>query len=172
MPKIIEKLPEKLMDEAGRQILENGFSAMTIRSVASACGVGVGTVYNYYPSRDSLVAAFLMKQWNIRKQLLCEAVSETDDPRDMMLCCYDGLIEFLTYFRRMFAGEQNSVVFTQSSAKYHVILRNEFTGFILPYCKDDFTAEFIAEALVTWAVSGKSFADLYAVLEKLLDKRS
>ena len=44
MPKIIENLPERLAEEARRQIEASGFSAMTIRSVAKACGVGVGTV--------------------------------------------------------------------------------------------------------------------------------
>lgn len=63
MPKIIENLPEKLAEEARRQITESGYSAMTIRSVAKACGVGVGTVYNYYPSKDALVAQFMLEDW-------------------------------------------------------------------------------------------------------------
>ena len=52
MPKIIENIREKLLEEAKRQVMEQGYSAMTIRSVASACGVGVGTVYNYFSSKD------------------------------------------------------------------------------------------------------------------------
>ena len=53
MPKIIENLDQRLKEEARRQIRESGYSAMTIRSVAAACGVGVGTVYNYYPSKEA-----------------------------------------------------------------------------------------------------------------------
>ena len=34
MPKIIENLPQRLLEEARRQIETSGFSAMTIRSVA------------------------------------------------------------------------------------------------------------------------------------------
>ena len=41
MPKIIENLESRLLAEAERQIREDGYSAMTIRSVAKACGVGV-----------------------------------------------------------------------------------------------------------------------------------
>ena len=41
MPKIIENLESKLIAEAKKQIEESGYSAMTIRSVAAGCGVGV-----------------------------------------------------------------------------------------------------------------------------------
>ena len=63
MPKIIENLREKLLEEAKCQVMEQGYAAMTIRSVASACGVGVGTVYNYFSSKDMLVASFLLEDW-------------------------------------------------------------------------------------------------------------
>ena len=53
MPKIIENLREKLVREAQYQVEERGYSALTIRSVANACGVGVGTVYNYFASKDA-----------------------------------------------------------------------------------------------------------------------
>ena len=48
MPKIIDNVRKKLLDEARKQILEKGYSAVTVRSVASACNIGVGTVYNYF----------------------------------------------------------------------------------------------------------------------------
>ena len=51
MPKIIENIREKLLEEARRQVMDQGYSTMTIRSVASVCGVGVGTVYNYFESK-------------------------------------------------------------------------------------------------------------------------
>ena len=43
MPKIIENLESKLIEEAFHQIRDVGYSATTIRSIAKACGVGVGT---------------------------------------------------------------------------------------------------------------------------------
>ena len=46
MPKIIDNVRKKLLDEARKQILKKGYSAVTVRSVASACNIGVGTVYN------------------------------------------------------------------------------------------------------------------------------
>ena len=51
MPKIIENVREQLLGEAKRQIAKKGYGKTTIRSVASACGFGVGTVYNYFKSK-------------------------------------------------------------------------------------------------------------------------
>ena len=60
MPKIIENLRDQLLQEARKQIAERGYTGTTIRSVAGACGVGVGTVYNYFSSKEMLIASFMM----------------------------------------------------------------------------------------------------------------
>lgn len=59
MPKILEDPVKRLIAETRRQIREQGYRATTIRSVAKGCGVGVGTVYNYFDSKEQLTAAFL-----------------------------------------------------------------------------------------------------------------
>ena len=63
MPKIIANLRERILAEARRQIEEQGYGATTIRSIASACGVGTGTVYNYFESKDMLIASFMVDDW-------------------------------------------------------------------------------------------------------------
>lgn len=81
MPKIIENIRENLLAEARKQVMELGYSSMTIRSVAKACGVGVGTVYNYFASKDMLVASFMLTDWQqcmqrIRASCLHGSVAE------------------------------------------------------------------------------------------------
>lgn len=63
MPKIIAHLQESILAQAKALLLEQGWSALTIRAVAARCDVAVGTVYNYYPSKDALVAGVLMEDW-------------------------------------------------------------------------------------------------------------
>lgn len=65
MPKIIENIREELLAETKRQIGDLGYFKTTIRSVADACGIGVGTVYNYFPTKDILVATAVSLDWQV-----------------------------------------------------------------------------------------------------------
>ena len=47
---------EEILKNSRELIREKGWAAVSIRSVASACGVSVGSIYNYYDSRLSLSA--------------------------------------------------------------------------------------------------------------------
>ena len=86
MPKIIENLESRLMEEAKRQIEESGYGAVTIRSVAKGCGVGVGTVYNYFPSKDDLVASFMLADWKECLAAITETGARSTDAMSVLRC--------------------------------------------------------------------------------------
>ena len=52
MPKIIENLLENLLAETRRELLDSGYESINIRTIAKNCHTAVGTVYNYFPSKD------------------------------------------------------------------------------------------------------------------------
>ena len=50
--------------KASRELIERqGWSAVNIRSVAAACGVSVGSIYNYFDSKAALVSATVESVW-------------------------------------------------------------------------------------------------------------
>lgn len=55
---------EAILDVSRRLIREQGWTAINIRSVASACGVAVGSIYNYFGSKSDLVAATIESVWH------------------------------------------------------------------------------------------------------------
>ena len=167
MPKIIENLESKLIEEAKKQIEESGYCAMTIRSVAKACGVGVGTVYNYFQSKEELIAKHLLDDW---KQCIAtiQAVSTYSDfPRPVALCIYDQLISFARRHAAIFQDDAAAVSFTGLFSRYHSMLRAQLACPLLKFCKSDFAADFIAEALLTWTMAGKPFDEIYGMMENL-----
>ena len=65
MPKIVENLRERIVEVTKKQIIENGYSKVTMRSIADACGIGLGTIYNYYESKDYIVATYMSENWKV-----------------------------------------------------------------------------------------------------------
>ncbi len=64
MPKIIENLKENILAEARHILNTEGYPALTVRRVAGALNIGVGTIYNYFPSKLELAAGVLEEDWN------------------------------------------------------------------------------------------------------------
>ena len=168
MPKIIENLEARLLSEAKRQVAETGYSAMTIRSVAKECGVGVGTVYNYFPSKDALLATYMLEDW---KQCITaiQAVSTySDHPAPLVRCICDQIQNYTKLHSAVFQDEAAAAGFAGSHSKYHAMLRSQLANPLRKFCRSDFAAEFIAEALLTWTTAGKNFDEVYSMIEKLM----
>ena len=80
MPKILEDARIRLISVARKQALTNGYPGMTIRSVAQECGYSVGTVYNYFRSKEQLLAEVMLEDWQQEVGFRVVAIS-TDDVR-------------------------------------------------------------------------------------------
>ena len=167
MPKIIENLEARLVAEAKRQISQDGYGSMTIRSVAKACGVGVGTVYNYFPSKDDMVAAFMLEDWQ-KCMTVIEAVSTySDSSKNVVRCIYDQLLSYCQLHEGVCRDEAALGAFCGCFSKYHGMLRSQIAQPLGKFCDDAFAAEFAAEALLTWTMAGKGVEAIYRLLEKL-----
>ena len=174
MPKIIENLRQQLLLEAKRQIREYGYAKTTVRSVAKACGVGVGTVYNYFESKDLLIANFMFEEW---KEYLSEmAKLPTDKPEILMRGIYNALTDFARENEMLFSDSDVGKIIVSGADSRHKMLRAQISAFLLPMCREadvyspDFSADFIAEALIKWSMEGVSFDALYPMLEKIIKK--
>ena len=166
MPKIIENLESRLIAEAKKQIEESGYGVMTIRSVAKACGVGVGTVYNYFPSKEALLATHLLEDWKLCTTAIQAVSTYSDSPRSVVLCIYDQLISFANRHQAIFRDEAAAAGFAGSFGTYHALLRSQLSKPLRKFCSSDFAADFLAEALLTWTMAGRSFDEIYGMLEK------
>lgn len=172
MPKIIEQLHEKLLSEAKKQMYERGYARTTIRSVAAALGVGVGTVYNYFESKEMLIAAFVYEDW--KKYLQTMAALPTSDEKILLGGIFDSLKQFSKEYEKLFSDNDAAKLVNAGSSSRHKMLRDQIASFILPICEKNgiqspgFTAEFIAESIICWSVEKKEFDEIYPILEKII----
>lgn len=54
---------EEILKASRELIRRQGWSAVSVRSVASACGVSVGTIYNHFGSKEELVGETVESVW-------------------------------------------------------------------------------------------------------------
>lgn len=54
---------EEILKASRELIQKQGWSAVSIRSVANACGVSVGSIYNYFDSKAILIEATVESVW-------------------------------------------------------------------------------------------------------------
>ncbi len=104
MPKLIENLRERILHNAKAELLEMGYDSLTIRSVAKNCGIAVGTVYNYFPSKEMLAAEVMLEDWLAAlKQMQCACNAASDVP-EALTALYTGLRGFTGTYHNVWAG--------------------------------------------------------------------
>lgn len=171
MPKIIENVREQLLSEAKRQIEENGYAKTTIRSVAGACGLGVGTVYNYFPSKDMLIASFMLEDWQHCLQTM--RALPCNDPLVFMEGIQSALRSYIDKHQALFSDSDAEKVYTTAFAGRHTLLRDQLAEAIRPICifspsvEPAFLARYLAESILTWTVAGTEFSTLSPILKLL-----
>lgn len=177
MPKIIENLKESLLEEAKRQVLEQGYSNLTIRSVAKACGVGVGTVYNYFESKDVLVASFMLEDW-----LQCQArikegnkrAIEGNDAEAALRTIYDELLIYKDKYSALFSDNRAKAEFHNSFTRRHGLLTGQLAEPLLVWTEKqdrvdkEFLATYMAENILFMTMAGIDFEKIAGILLQLL----
>ena len=54
---------EEILDKSREIIAEKGVSAINMRTVATQCGIAVGSLYNYFASKSELMSAAVEAVW-------------------------------------------------------------------------------------------------------------
>lgn len=162
MPKIIENLREQIITEAQNQLSEQGYKKTTIRSVAQECGIAVGTVYNYFKSKDMLIASLVLEDWNGCIQSIANYPKE--DRRAFLEHIHVSLNAFEKKHDKLFTDKEASKTFNTVFFERHRLLRSQLSHLIHSLTDDKFLSDFVAEALLCWTTEGKSFEEIYPFL--------
>jgi AcrR family transcriptional regulator len=84
---------QQLSDTATEMFMQRGFEAVRVVEVAEACGVSEKTVYNYFPTKESLV----LDRWDTTMTSLRTGLANPDDaPVEAALQILDDELRGLT----------------------------------------------------------------------------
>jgi len=94
VPKKIDDLGNALLSQAKDILMRVGYNRLTIREVASSCGVAVGTVYNYYSSKDVLIACIMLEDWVAALKSMENRSEQAANAVDGLHAVYDAIAAF------------------------------------------------------------------------------
>ncbi|GGM38147.1 TetR family transcriptional regulator [Paraliobacillus quinghaiensis] len=83
---------QKIINEATKSFLEKGYQETRIAEIAKKANMGTGTIYNYYPSKGSLLLAVLEDEFTRLKE---------DNQGVSVIPEGENLVEKITYFVKL-----------------------------------------------------------------------
>ncbi len=121
MPKIIEGLEGKILFSA-REIIENeGYDALSMKELAKRNDIAVGTIYNYYPDKNSLLIALVVDDWL--------ALEKSIEDRISALNSFEEGIHLL-YLSFMAFSAEHQILFTHFSTNGNSAYYESYRSFV------------------------------------------
>ena len=180
MPKRLDQ-PKERMIAAAREVLlgEQGYSGLTIREIAARCGTAVGTVYNYFPSKEHLAAHVMLEDWREEMARVREKLSASPRTAEEGICIlYSGVLSYSRRYVQVWAqyGGKNQAA---AGSGHHQMLVKELAGYVeeilgdTSVSQEPFLPVFLAETILHFASDGETeYAVLSGVIRRLLTDKT
>ena len=93
---IRERREEEILDAAAQLFAERGFAAANTQVLADTLGVGKGTIYRYFPSKEELLLAAVDRAMRQVTETIDAAIVDVDEPMERMVV---AMQTYLSVFR-------------------------------------------------------------------------
>ncbi len=88
-----EETLNKIITTAVMLFNRHGLEAVTMEQIAAEVDIAKGTLYNYFPSRDAIIAAFLQRTFSDRQAGRVEQLRALPDTRARLTLVFTQLVE-------------------------------------------------------------------------------
>ena len=119
MPKIISGLDTKLLSIAKKIVSAEGYDALSMKAIAKESKIAVGTIYNYYPDKNSLLSDIVADNWKILSSSLESKIEGLATVEEGIKLLYEAFISFSLEHQSLFAH-----LTTSGNAAYYASYKN------------------------------------------------
>lgn len=174
MPKRIEDLREKIIAKTREILFSQGLEAVTVRNVSKELSIAPGTIYNYFQSKEVMLASVFLEDW---MDLLKETQIKVRECRKAIDVC-ETVFEMIVSYSRRFSPlwSQSSIEFSEKIRQRHRMLKSQIASLLsssdaMGCMWTENLDMFIAEILLTYAQE-TGFSEIRPFLIRLLDKET
>jgi len=169
MPKILENVQAIILSETRIALETQGYQAITIRSIARRCGLATGTIYNYFSSKEVLVAHILLEDWMKVTQNIHTKLGNVNTVEDGIRIIYDAIFAFQRHYEGLFAESGMSMEGSAFQSRHNMLIKQIAGQIEELYQKEEinkssFFLEFLAENILLGTKRKWSFEQLAGCL--------
>lgn len=124
MPKILNDIENRIMETARQEILAHPDHAPSLRLIAEKTGIAVGTIYNYYPNKETLMIKVLIHDWQDDLEVMDSRIQSASGFLEGIAAVYDAVEHFQERYEQLF----QNIPAGKGSAEFkprHIQFRNE-----------------------------------------------
>ena len=130
MPKIIKDPEDRILQAARKRLLDRDLSSFSLRGVAADCGIAVGTIYNYFRDKESLMAAVMAQDWTRARDHVRGQLMQASCPREGLLQICRGIRSYSLLYREVWSSYPAGGEFSTRYRMRHELLLSQITEMI------------------------------------------
>ncbi len=88
-----EETQNRIITRAVELFNQHGLEAVTMEQIAADVDIAKGTLYNYFPSRDAIIAAYIQRTFRQRSAERVQAIQQLPDTRARLTRIFSLLVE-------------------------------------------------------------------------------
>ena len=130
MPKIIKNPEDRILQAARKRLLDRELSSFSLRNVAADCGIAVGTIYNYFKDKESLMAAVMAQDWMEARQDTHRELMQAGSLQEGLLYICRGIRAFCLLYHEVWSSYPAGGEFSTRYRRRHELLLSQITEMI------------------------------------------
>ncbi len=171
IPKIIEHLREEILKTGRKILLDEGYHALTMRRIAAENKIAVGTVYNYYESKDVLTAHIMLEDWMKVQSVTNTELANVTSCMEGIRTLYEGMCRFTATYEGTWKeygdmppmyGERHLKLIGQISDLIRLLMKT------FGHQAEPDPSVFLAEVLLQGATKRTDFSAYEPFIQKLI----
>lgn len=179
MPKKLLNVKEDILIATRKLLSEKGYGRFDVRSIASCCGIAVGTLYNYYKSKQEIVEEILNTEWSMMFRRIEQGTKTEVDLIDRLEIIYTELGILMKDIHNMWFQNASAKIDEDELARikcYKDMLEESLSGKIRLQIQGEqqdkdyqFIAEIICKLFILYSHQGKvAFEKLKPIIISLV----
>ena len=128
MPKIIKNPEDRILQAARQRLLDKDLSSFSLRGA-------VGTIYNYFKDKESLMAAVMIQDWKDALETTHKELSQTQSLQEGLLHICREIRGFCLRYQKVWSSYPAGGEFSMRYRKRHELLLSQITEMIKGLCE-------------------------------------